>query len=236
MIPRPLTRAEVRQIDRRAIDEFAMSGLVLMENAGREAAAVIAARYGAGKVLVLCGKGNNGGDGYVIARHLQLAQAHAATQADAASPAATGGQVRVLSLIEPAELAGDAAANHRIAALSGLAIATVTDPQQLAAAIGTPDVIVDCLLGTGAMGQPREPFAEAIRLANQAAARRVAIDVPSGLDVDSGVAASPTFAAELTLTMVAAKVGFATAAAAAVLGEVVVIPIGVPLRLLQQYR
>src|SRR5690554_1652637 len=97
MIPRPLTRAELRQIDRRAIDEFAMSGLVLMENAGREAAAVIAARYGAGQVLVLCGKGNNGGDGYVIARHLQLAQAGAAPQAGAASstgaasPAASGG-------------------------------------------------------------------------------------------------------------------------------------------------
>ncbi len=227
LLRRPLTRAESRQVDQLAIESFGMSGLVLMENAGREAARVIAARYPPADICILCGKGNNGGDGYVIARHLQLAHA-----------AASEGQatVQIVSVVDPAELAGDAAVNAQIARLAEIPMAVVTDSQQLSAAVGTPSLIVDCLLGTGAQGNPRGVYAEAICLANALPARRIAIDLPSGLDADSGAVGEPTFCAELTLTMVAAKVGFATATAKAVLGEVVVIPIGVPLRLLERFR
>ena len=225
-IIRPLSRAEVRQIDQLAIDRFGMSGLVLMENAGREAARIIAERFPAGETCILCGKGNNAGDGYVIARHLQLARS---------ASDRGGATVRMVSVVDTAELAGDAAVNARIVELAELPIAVVAQPQQLAAAIGSPALIVDCLLGTGAVGDPRGLYAEAIRVANALPAKRVAIDLPSGLDADSGMAGEPTFQADLTLTMVAPKLGFATQTAKTVLGEVVVIPIGVPLRLLSRF-
>lgn len=223
---RPLTRDESRQVDQLAVDQFGMSGLVLMENAGREAARVIAERFPLVDTCILCGKGNNGGDGYVIARHLQLAQA-----------AVSGnGTVWIVSVVDPAELTGDAAVNANIADLAELPITVVTDPQQLAAAVGSPDLIIDCLLGTGTQGNPRGLYADVIRLANALAAKRVAIDLPSGLDADSGSAGEPTFHADLTLTMVAPKTGFAAGTAQAVLGEVVAIPIGVPLRLLSRFH
>lgn len=222
---RPLTRAESRQVDQQAIAQFGMSGLVLMENAGREAARVIADRYPLADTCILCGKGNNAGDGYVIARHLQLAQA-----------AAAKGAVRIVSVVDPDELSGDAAVNAQIARLAEIPMAVVTDSQQLSAAIGAPELIVDCLLGTGAQGNPRGLYAEAIRLANALPAKRIAIDLPSGLDADSGIPGEPTFSADLTLTMVAPKIGFAAGTAQAVLGEVVVVPIGVPERLLSRFR
>lgn len=223
---RPLTCGESRQVDQIAIDAFGMSGLVLMENAGREAARVIAERFPRADTCILCGKGNNAGDGYVIARHLQSAQA----------AAGDSGCVRIVSVVDPAELAGDAAVNANIADLAGLPITVVTDRQPLAAAVGSPTLIVDCLLGTGAQGNPRGLYADAIRLSNALPAKRVAIDLPSGLDADSGRVGEPTFRADLTLTMVAPKIGFAAETAQAVLGEVVVVAIGVPLRLLSRFR
>src|SRR5438445_1335741 len=104
---RSLTRAEVREVDRRAIDEYGMSGLVLMENAGRGCADVLCQIGCRGPVAVVCGKGNNAGDGFVIARHLDL----------------RGVPVRVVLLGAPAELRGDAAANYTVLAHCGLAIA-----------------------------------------------------------------------------------------------------------------
>src|SRR5213596_202481 len=98
--PRLLSRAEVRDIDRRAIDEYGMSGLVLMENAGRGCADVLCQIGCRGPVAVVCGKGNNAGDGFVIARHLDL----------------RGVPVKVVLLGPPAELRGDAAANYAILA------------------------------------------------------------------------------------------------------------------------
>src|SRR5690606_15091175 len=129
----------------------------------------------------------------------------------------------------------DAAVNANIAALAEIPIAVVAQPQPLAAAIGSPALIVDCLLGTGAVGNPRGLYAEAVRIANALPAKRIAIDLPSGLDADAGLPGKPTFRADLTLTMVAPKIGFAAETAKAVLGEVVVIPIGVPLRLLSRF-
>src|SRR5437868_14789525 len=104
--PRPFSRAEVREVDRRAIEEFGMSGLVLMENAGRGCADVLCQIGCRGPVVVVCGKGNNAGDGFVIARHLDL----------------RGVPVRVVLLGAPAELRDDAAANYAILSRCGLAI------------------------------------------------------------------------------------------------------------------
>lgn len=228
--PLQLTRAQVRHVDRVAIERYGIDGLVLMENAGRSVAEWIARNLPPGDVCILCGRGNNGGDGYVIARHLELEYDRLASERGGALPATT---VRVVSVVGPEGLTGDAAANHRIARLSEIPIRVATDSESLRDAIGTPDLIIDCLLGTGASGDPRGAIADAIRLANDSPARRVAIDLPSGLDCDTGVAGEPTFRAEATLTLVAAKVGFRQAVAEPWLGRVVVLPIGIPLALLR---
>src|SRR5580704_4639717 len=101
-----LTRAQVRQIDRRAIEEFGVPGVVLMENAGRSAAELLLSLGVGGSVAICCGKGNNGGDGFVIARHLDN----------------HGVAVRVLLFAEPEELTGDAAVNVRILQRAGLSL------------------------------------------------------------------------------------------------------------------
>ncbi len=203
-----------------AIEQFGMLGLVLMENAGRGAAEWIDQLAPPGNLCILCGKGNNAGDGYVIARHLELA----------------GRELCVVSVCDTAELTGDAAANHQIAKLSGIAIHLATDPASLRSTIGNPQTIVDCLLGTGSVGPPREPIASAIRIANQLDAHRIAIDLPSGLDCDSGQANDPTFQAAETITFVAMKRGFlASPQASTYTGRCIVVSIGVPKQLLMLY-
>ncbi len=215
MLPGSLSRAEVREIDRRAIDEFGVAGLVLMENAGRGCADVLGKLGCIGPVAIVCGKGNNAGDGFVIARHLDW----------------RGIDVRVLLLGAPADLRGDAAANYEIARRSGLTLIDLSqsgDMQALAAQLADADWIVDALLGTGASGPPQPLFAAAIRQMNGSAAKRLAVDLPSGLDCDTGEPAEPTFQAHHTCTFVAPKKGFANPSAAPILGQVHVIDIGAP--------
>lgn len=234
--PKKLSRQQVRDVDRIAIERYGMSGLVLMENAGREAAGWIARTFRPRDVCILCGKGNNGGDGYVIARHLETEfDRRAGDDMHAAEPDAStrGPRVRIVSVVPTDRLAGDAATNHRIAMLSELPITIATDERSLAAAIGTPDLVIDCLLGTGASGAPSGAYALAIRLANRLDAVRLAIDLPSGLGCDDGEPSDPTFRADHTLTFVAAKLGFDNPVAAAWIGQVVVLPIGVPRHLLR---
>src|SRR5881394_299563 len=112
MAPQYLTRAEVRELDRRAIEEYGVPGVVLMENAGRGAAEVLLRLGVRGRVVICCGKGNNGGDGFVIARHLDNREV----------------PVQVLLFARPEDLTGDAAINYRIIARSGLPIAVFAGP------------------------------------------------------------------------------------------------------------
>jgi NAD(P)H-hydrate epimerase len=216
-----LTRDEVRAFDRRAIEGLGLPGAVLMENAGRsvaeEALRLLAARGAApGRVVVLCGAGNNGGDGYVIARHLHNA----------------GVEVRLCSSVPAARLAGDAALNRRVAEALGLAAAPIGDPHALAREAPRwdgADVLVDALLGTGFRGEVRPPLDAVIAAANAAAVgARLAVDLPSGLDCDSGEPAGTTFRADVTVTFVARKRGFDRPSAADWTGRVVVAGIGVP--------
>jgi NAD(P)H-hydrate epimerase len=213
---RPLSRSEVRAIDRRAIDEFGLPGIVLMENAGRGCTEVLLRLGCRGPVVIVSGKGNNAGDGFVIARHLD----------------AQGIAVRVVLIGSPADLQGDAAINYGVVSRSGLPIIDRSSgsaaAEHLAADLADAEWIVDALLGTGASGPPREPLATAIRLMNAAPGKKLAVDLPSGLDCDTGQPAEPTFRADHTCTFVAPKLGFAQPAARAVLGEVHVIDIGVP--------
>ena len=207
---RSLTRAEVRDVDRRAIDDYGMSGLVLMENAGRGCVDTLCRLGCQGPVTMVCGKGNNAGDGFVIARHLDL----------------RGVQVRVVLLGSAEELRGDAAANYAILARCDLPIVDLSrqfDVAKLTEELTGAEWIVDALVGTGATGAPRSPMDTAIRQMNQM----------SGLDCDTGEPAEPTFRAEHTCTFVAPKIGFANAHAAPYLGTVHVLDIGAPRRLIE---
>ncbi len=216
---RTMTRTEVRAFDRRAIEELGVPGIVLMENAGRQAAdeAVrLLAKSGGRHALVVAGRGNNGGDGFVVARHL----------------VARGYTAEVLLLGDPNGLQGDAATNFRC--LSGLRItvreaeasATAVSKQIMRLAAGA-DLIVDALLGTGLTGEVREPHLAAIEAMNASRKAILAIDIPSGLDADTGRPLGTAVRAVSTVTFVAAKVGFA--AAPDYVGHIVVADIGVPI-------
>jgi NAD(P)H-hydrate epimerase len=216
---KPLTRAEVREIDRRAIEDFGLPGVVLMENAGRNAAMLLHERAPAARVAIACGKGNNAGDGFVIARHLVN----------------LGHDVRLLLACDPAEYRGDAAVNRGVVEKMGLPVARLADAprEEWERSLAGADWIVDALLGTGATGAPRGAIATAIEAVNAVAAREhasvFAVDLPSGLDCDSGETPGPCVRATLTGTFVAPKVGFDRTDAAQCLGEVRVLDIGAPL-------
>lgn len=214
-----LTVQQVRELDVLAIEHVGIPGLVLMENAGRRIAEVVYAALihpAAERVTILCGPGNNGGDGLVIARHLHNA----------------GVRTTVVLAVGREKLKGDAGTNLGIVERMDVPVLPAEDAG-VAAAIADADVIVDALLGTGAKGDPRGALAALIEQANAAPrARRIAVDVPSGLDADTGARGSPCFAAGCTVTLLAPKVGFAEAAAQTVLGRVVVADIGVPRELI----
>ncbi len=222
-----ITREQAREVDRRAIEFCGMSGLVLMENAGRGTADVLcrlAETESGGQrqcIAICCGKGNNGGDGFVIARHLDL----------------RGHEVRVLAWADTAELTGDAGVNFRILRHTGVPIevfGNCHDEARLAQQLAGVDWIVDGLLGTGARGEPRPPLDAVIDQINSAAAKRLAVDLPSGLDCDTGEAAQHTILAAETCTFVAMKCGFVRPGAEQYTGRVHVLDIGAPRRLVEE--
>ena len=221
MDPRPLDRLQSRRVDRLAMEDYGILGLVLMENAGRGVADKLCELGIAGPVAVCCGKGNNAGDGFVIARHLDL----------------RGYVVRVLLWAGRDELAGDAAANFQILEKTGVPIARFGpehDAARLAAELDGAAWIVDALLGTGARGEPRPPLDAVIDQLNAAPAPRLAVDLPSGLDCDTGRAARHTVRAAHTCTFVAPKTGFFAPGAEQHTGKVHVLDIGAPRELLDR--
>jgi len=208
------TAAEMRALDARAIRELGMPGPRLMDNAGTGAAALIArwlAPIRGKAVVVVCGKGNNGGDGFVVARRLK----------------ARGAAVRVLLVGRRAEVRGDAA--DALGRWRGR-VEEVEEPSGLARALGGADVIVDALLGTGVSGPARGPVAAAIEAINRAGAGGVpvvALDLPSGLDSDRGALLGPTVKAWRTVTFAGLKRSLLLAPAAAQAGAVEIGDIGV---------
>ena len=213
-----LTRDQVRAIDRRAIEEFGIPGVVLMENAGRGAAELLVALGIHGRVVVCCGKANNGGDGFVIARHLDN----------------RGVPVRVLLFAKPEQLSGDAAANYHIIAKTGLAIVIEPDAATTEKELATAEWVVDALFGTGLIGPVRPPFDLVIAAINASPARVFAVDISSGLDCDTGRPLGATIRAHHTATFVSLKKGFAEPAARDWLGQVHVIDIAVPRTLIAE--
>ncbi len=217
-----LRREEVRRVDERAIEQFGVPGAVLMENAGRGCVDTLLKLGVNGPVIICCGKGNNAGDGLVMARHLEL----------------HGVATRLLFWSPPDQLQGDAGLNYQIARHAELPVDVLSDdPQleQLDKLLDGADWIVDALLGTGARGAPREPFNRVIAKLNQHDCRKLALDLPSGLDCDTGEVSVPTFCADHTCTFVAAKPGLVLASSAPYVGTIHVIDIGVPLKLLREF-
>jgi len=236
-----VTREQARRIDKLAMQDLGIPGVVLMENAGLNALAAID-RFMAeqGKELrravIFCGGGNNGGDGYVIARHLHN----------------RGTSVQIIAHKPTDQLTGDAAIHATICRNMNLDIqpapkipSTLSTPDpnsssissflnfQLSSFSPAPSIIIDALLGTGFRGQLRPDMLALIQAINATkskphAPKIVALDLPSGLDCDTGHPAQATIRADLTVTFVAAKQGFTNPAAQPYLGQVVVADIGTP--------
>ena len=199
--------AEQRALDAWAIGELGIPGLELMERAGTGLAELVAELDSAGRIVVVCGKGNNGGDGLVTARVLRE----------------RGRRVDVLSLGAPEDYQGDARVN--LERLPGSA----PEPFRASALAGA-GAIVDAILGTGFAGEPREPAAGAIEAINAARDRStlVACDIPSGVDGSTGVVAGAAVRAHATATFHAAKPGLWIAPGKQHAGEVHVVDIGIP--------
>jgi NAD(P)H-hydrate epimerase len=210
------TAAEMRALDARAIRELGIPGARLMDHAGTAAAALIArwlAPIRGKRVVVVCGKGNNGGDGFVVARRLK----------------ARGAAVRALLVGRRTEVRGDAA--DALGRWRGR-VEEIVEPAALARALDDADLIVDALLGTGVSGAARGAMAAAIEAVNRAGAAGVpvvALDLPSGLDGDRGALLGPTVRAWRTVTFAGLKRSLLLAPAAAQAGPVEIADIGVPL-------
>jgi NAD(P)H-hydrate epimerase len=215
-----LSRAQMRELDRHAIEACHVPGLVLMENAGRGATDVLVRELLDGdpagaRVVVVCGTGNNGGDGFVIARHLLV----------------RGASVEVFLTGEAGHVKGDALPN--LEAWRGLGgavheIAAGADLGPLERAMAGADVVVDALFGTGLDRAIEGHHALVVNAINAAQTRRLAVDLPSGLDADTGGTLGVAVRADVTVTFVHHKLGLLTPRGAALAGRVLVADIGVP--------
>jgi NAD(P)H-hydrate epimerase len=225
---RPLSRDEVRGIDARAVEGLGLPTLVLMENAGRGAAEWLR-RLGVGgstRVLIACGPGNNGGDGGVVARHLDAWEV----------------PVRVVWFAEADRLRGDAATQRDILARSGID-QSYWEPGgpgeheagRLDALLSGADWVVDGLLGTGLMRDVEGTLRAAIEAMNRSGKPILALDLPSGLDADTGRPLGAAVRARATATFAAPKLGFDAPGAGDFTGEVAVFDIGVPRCLLEPF-
>ncbi|MBB6053761.1 NAD(P)H-hydrate dehydratase [Armatimonas rosea] len=199
------TAAELREADRQAIDDLGIPGACLMQSAGEALARACA---GAQRIAFLCGKGNNGGDGFAAARLLAVA----------------GKEITVLLTTSEEEITGLAATHLAPLRASGVTVAPFSD-----AALAGHDLLVDCLLGTGTRGAPRGLVAEAIRAANASGIPLVACDLPSGVDADTGEVPGDAIRARATVTLSALKPGLLLYPGAELVGELTLAPIGLPI-------
>ena len=220
-----LNASEMRELDRQAIKEWHLPGVVLMENAGLATADQIEERFSdlwPGPLLVVAGKGNNGGDGYVIARHLMN----------------RGWDVAVLILAANEAIDGDARINLDVLTRSFAELYYAEDGDGLFSVldvIDAPTLIVDALLGTGLSSEVKGLYAEVINWINGTGLPVIAVDIPSGVDASTGQMHGPTVCADLTVTFAEAKVGHVLRPASDYVGDLVVVDIGIPVQLSGQY-
>lgn len=214
-----LDRRGVREIDRLAVEEFAMPGVVLMENAARGVAQLALDMLRAAdisdsrpRVAIVCGPGNNGGDGYAAARFLHNAGCDVA-----------------LHPIAPTRAGSDAAINDEICRRMGLSMTPLEE-----SSLQRADLVLDAVLGTGLDRPVEGEPARTIAIINNAGKRVLAVDLPSGMDCDTGQPLGDCVRATRTATFVGIKKGFQQPDAQKLLGEVAVINIGVPIELIQR--
>jgi NAD(P)H-hydrate epimerase len=220
-----LTREQARQLDRRAIEEVGIPGIVLMENAGRGMAELLRSLGAKGPVVICCGKGNNGGDGLVIGRHL----------------ANSNVSVHVFLFGDPEKLPEDARTNCRIiermAATESQTVVVevfsgVVDEARIRKVFAVADWIVDALFGSGLRGVVPPPFDAVIAAINEAQASVLAVDIPSGLDSDTGQSVGATVRAHHTATVAAPKKGLVMPEAKEWVGSLHIVDMGCPRYLL----
>ncbi|MFZ1030809.1 MAG: NAD(P)H-hydrate dehydratase [Candidatus Acidiferrales bacterium] len=223
-----LTTEEMGQVDRLTTARYGIPGLALMENAGAGVARFIAQRwpdFAQRRIMVLCGKGNNGGDGFVVARHLRD----------------LGAKPLIHLLADPEEMRGDAATNYKRWQETYGELHVIRDSsawQSAKAALASADIVVDAILGTGTRGAVAGLLAEVIEAVNQrrgpARSAVVAVDIPSGLVADTGEADGPVVKAAYTVTFTAPKSGMIGGASGNFVGQLKVHDIGSPPELIEE--
>jgi NAD(P)H-hydrate epimerase len=213
-----LTSGEMKEIDRIAIEEVGIPGPVLMENAGIRIVEAILRRFPKiedENVVVVAGKGNNGGDGFVVARHLHN----------------RGARPKVLLLAPRDEVGGDAALNLKIAERVGVEIVEVRSPEEWKKhrlALAHASLVVDAIFGTGLAKPAQGLYAAAIEDINKAQGFKVAVDIPSGLSSDTFNLIGPAVKADLTVTLAAPKIAHVFPPAEEYVGELISADISVP--------
>jgi NAD(P)H-hydrate epimerase len=219
---RLVTGQEMREVDNRAIREYGIPGVVLMENAGLRVVEELEREFGPlaeRRVCVFAGPGNNGGDGFVIARHLLC----------------RGIWTKVFLVGKRERVRGDALVNLNILEKMGASITVLSErnDNRVQVALALCDIIVDALLGTGSSGPPRAPFPAVMEAIKGSSRPVVAVDIPSGLDPDTGKVADCCLKAQLTVTFGLPKRGLCLLPGAEYVGRLVVADIGLPPALLQ---
>ncbi|MBI4606353.1 MAG: NAD(P)H-hydrate epimerase [Planctomycetes bacterium] len=228
-VPGPRPRDVIRRWDRLAVERYGLPSIVLMENAGAGAAAVLAALTEDPRApcpepfVVLCGPGNNGGDGFVVARHLHN----------------RGFRVEVLAAGGAGYPPGsDAAVNLEVVRRMGLSLdlgaLLAPPPGRDALRRRGAGTVVDAIFGTGLSRPVRAPFLEWIEAVSSSGAAVAALDLPSGLDADSGEPLGACVRAHHTITFAAPKLGFGRGLGPSSTGEVHVVDIGIPRELLEE--
>jgi hydroxyethylthiazole kinase-like uncharacterized protein yjeF len=216
-----VTADQMRTLDRLATEKYGIPSILLMENAGRAVKEVAGQMLGdlrGRRILVICGPGNNGGDGFVAARHLLNA----------------GAEVRISYFGDKSRAKGDALVNLEIAEKMGLDIDFSGNLRRLKTSLGWAELVIDALLGTGIKGEVGGDFAKAIELVNSFQTGQVlAVDIPSGVDADTGRCWGPkplaeAVMADCTVTFGLPKIGLVTYPGAAYVGKLIVADISIP--------
>jgi ADP-dependent NAD(P)H-hydrate dehydratase / NAD(P)H-hydrate epimerase len=224
---RIVSAEEMRWCDETTIKQYGVPGLLLMENAGRGVVEVLKQKYFAlesQKILVVCGKGNNGGDGFVIARLLSSLCSH----------------VSVLLMAPPDELKGDAKKNfeilHKYTQKSHHQITLHRFSRKILSSLPTPSIIIDAIFGTGFTGSVRKPFADVIDWINKQEVQVVAVDIPSGVNGTTGVVENCAVRANRTVTFGSIKSGLLCNQGLELVGSVSVADIGIPAPVIEDNR
>ncbi len=219
-----LTREEMRELDRKAIEEYKIPGIILMENAGRNVAEEVLKMLDdphQAKVAILCGKGNNGGDGFVVARHLHNHSIHV--------------DVFLIARVSDILKDGDAGTNLQILLTMKIPVNEIFDipgVNSILKELHNYNILADALFGTGLSGEVREPFKTLIHGVNNLNKPIISVDIPSGLDCNTGKILGAAIKATKTVTFAIAKNGFFLNDGPSYTGKVIVSDISIPRELI----